>query len=308
MPERKGHGGSGHSRFDHMPTEELENILRLDFQLPEGEGLDADTLLYITEIIAGREASSSQPSRPDAEAAWQDLLTRYLPDGTTDLLGDGAGSEPVLSPGQPSPAVRRHSRGIRWMIRIAGVAAILAVLFFVTTITAYALGYDVWGTIAKWSNETFSFASTERADRRATAGPPSNNLKFSSLQEALDYFGIEETITPTWIPERFVLESVDASENAGLTAFSVCYSYENDVCAISVLCHEAPQEQYAHWQKDDVEPTTYEVGGVTHYLMTNMGRQKAVWMTGNCECNITGDMSKEELLAVIDSIYETSRK
>ena len=158
MPERKGHGGSGHSRFDHMPTEELENILRLDFQLPEGEGLDADTLLYITEVIARREASSSQTSRPDVEAAWQDLLTRYLPDGTTDLLGDGAGSEPVLSPGQPSPAVRRHSRGIRWMIRIAGVAAILAVLFFVTTITAYALGYDVWGTIAKWSSETFSFA------------------------------------------------------------------------------------------------------------------------------------------------------
>ena len=87
MPERKGHGGSGHSRFDHMPTEELENILRLDFQLPEGEGLDADTLLYITEVIARREASSSQTSCPNVDVAWRDLLTRYLPEGTTDLLG-----------------------------------------------------------------------------------------------------------------------------------------------------------------------------------------------------------------------------
>ena len=308
MPERKGHSGSGHSRFDHMPTEELENILRLDFQLPEGEGLDADTILYIAEIIAGREASSSQPSCPDAEAAWQDLLSQYLPEGTNGLLSDGAGAESVPSPRQPSPSARRHSRGIRWMIRIAGVAAILAILFFVTTITAYALGYDVWGTIAKWSSETFSFASKESGDRTDVPGQQSNILEFSSIQETLDYYGIEETIAPTWIPERFVLEFVEAAENAGLIAFNAHYSYGEDILAMSAFCHKEPQEKYAQWQKDDVEPTTYEAGGVTHYLMTNMGRQVAVWMTGNCECNITGDMSKEELLAVIDSIYETSRK
>lgn len=299
-------GRNSRARFDRMPTAELEDLLRLDFQLPEGEGLNEDTILYITEVIAGREASSSRTSCPDAAAAWRELLTRYLPDGTNDLLGDGMGSEPVPSPGQPSPATRRHSRGIRWMIRIAGVAAILAVLFFVTTITAYALGYDVWGTVAKWSSETFSFAARESGDRGDTAGRQSNNLEFSSLQEALDYFGIEETITPTWIPERFVLESVDASENAGLIAFNASFSYGEDILVMSGICHDEPQEQYAQWQKDEGDPTPYSVGGVTHYLMTNMGRQKAVWMAGNCECGITGDMSKEELLAVVDSIYEPS--
>ena len=35
------------AHFARMRTEELENILRLDFQLPEGEGLDEDTILYI---------------------------------------------------------------------------------------------------------------------------------------------------------------------------------------------------------------------------------------------------------------------
>ncbi len=222
-------GRNSRARFDRMPTAELEDLLRLDFQLPEGEGLNEDTILYITEVIAGREASSSRISCPDAAAAWRELLTRYLPDGTNDLLGDGMGSEPVPSPGQPSPAARRHSRGIRWMIRIAGVAAILAVLFFVTTITAYALGYDVWGTVAKWSSETFSFAARESGERGDTADRQSNNLEFSSLQEALDYFGIEETITPTWIPERFVLESVVAAENGGLIAFNAHYSYGEDI-------------------------------------------------------------------------------
>ena len=309
MSELKNTSGNSFSKFNKMSTEELDEILCLDFQLPESEGLDADTILYIAEIIAGREASSSQPSCPDVEAAWQDLLSQYLPDGTNDLLSDGAGAESVPSPRQPSPSARRrHSRGIRWMIRIAGVAAILAVLFFVTTITAYALGYDVWGTIAKWSNETFSFASKESGDRAEAPGQHSTSLEFSSLQEALDYYGIEETIAPTWIPDRFSLDIVVGIYNAGLITFNASYSYGEDLLVMSVLCHEEPQEKYAQWQKDDVEPTTYEAGGVTHYLMTNMGRQVAVWMTGNCECNFTGDMSKEELLAVIDSIYETSRK
>ena len=306
MSELKNTSGNSFSKFNKMSTEELDEILCLDFQLPESEGLDADTILYIAEIIAGREASSSQPSCPDVEAAWQDLLSQYLPEGTNGLLSDGAGSEPVPSPRQPAPTVYRRS--IRWMIRIAGVAAILAVLFFVTTITAYALGYDVWGTIAKWSNETFSFASKESGDRTDAPGQQSNILEFSSIQETLDYYGIEETIAPTWIPERFVLESVTAAENGGSIAFNAHYSYGEDILVMSAFCHEKPQEKYAQWEKDDVEPTTYEAGGVTHYLMTNMGRQKTVWMAGNCECGITGDMSKEELLAVIDSIYEDSRR
>ena len=308
MSELKNTSGNSFSKFNKMSTEELDEILRLDFQLPESEGLDADTILYIAEIIAGREASSSQPSCPDVEVAWRDLLTRYLPEGTTDLLGGDASADNAPAPGQPPPAVHRHSRGIRWMIRIAGVAAILAVLFFVTTITAYALGYDVWGTIAKWSNETFSFAAEESGDRTDAPGQQSNNLEFSSIQETLDYYGIEETIAPTWIPERFVLESVTAAENAGLIVFNAHYSYGEDILVMSAFCHEEPQEKYAQWEKDDVEPTTYEAGGVTHYLMTNMGRQMVVWMAGGCECSITGDMSKEELLAVIDSIYEDSRR
>lgn len=91
------------AHFARMRTEELEDILRLDFQLPEGEGLDADTLLYITEVIARREASSSQTSCPNVDVAWRDLLTRYLPEGTTDLLGGDASADNAPAPGQPPP-------------------------------------------------------------------------------------------------------------------------------------------------------------------------------------------------------------
>ena len=292
------------AHFARMRTEELENILRLDFQLPAGEGLDEDTNLYITEVIARREASSSQTSCPNVDVAWQDLLTRYLPDGTTDLLGGDASADNAPAPRQPSPAVHRHSRGIRWMIRIAGVAAILAILFFVTTITAYALGYDVWGTIAKWSSETFSFAEEESRDNSGESGQSSTSPEFSSLQEALDYYDIETAIAPTWIPERFVMESVSAADIPGMITFCSNFVCEENNFIVSIIWFEKPPQQYSQWQKDEGDPTPYTVGGVTHYLMTNMGRQKAVWINGACECGITGDISKAELIAMIDSIYE----
>lgn len=307
MSELKNTNGNSFSKFNKMSTEELDEILRLDFQLPDGEGLDEDTILYITEVIASREKSPSHVVCPDVDAAWEDLISKYLPDGTNDLLGNGEETKPVQSPKQPSPAIRRHSRSIRWMLRIVSVAAILAVLFFATTITAYAFGYDVWGAIASWSQETFSFVQADTKNNTDQTDPSNSgsvSSAFSSLQEALDSYGITAEIAPTWIPERFSLDSIDASENAGLTAFNASYSYGENILVMSVFCHEKPQEKYAQWEKDDVEPTTYEVGGIAHYIMTNMGRQKAVWFTSNCECSITGDISEDELLTIIDSIYE----
>ena len=307
MSELKNTNGNSFSKFNKMSTEELDEILRLDFQLPDGEGLDEDTILYITEVIASREKSPSHVVCPDVDAAWEDLISKYLPDGTNDLLGNGEETKPVQSPKQLSPAISRHSRSIRWMLRIVSVAAILAVLFFATTITAYALGYDVWGAIASWSQETFSFVQSDTKNNTDQTDPSNSgsvSSEFSSLQEALDSYGITATIAPTWIPERFSLDSVSASKNDGLIVFNTHYSCEDSILVISVICHEQPQEQYAQWQKDDVTPTIYEADGTPHYIMTNMGRQKAVWFTSNCECSITGDISEDELLTIIDSIYE----
>ena len=291
------------SRFDLMRTEELEDILRLDFQLPEEEGLDTDTILYITELIACRESASSKISRRNVEGAWQDLLTQYLPDGTNDVWGTGGEPEPEQIP-QPSPTVHRHSHGVRWALRIAVVAAILAVLLFVTTITAYALGYDVWGTVAKWSSETFSFAAKENGDRPDSPDQQPGTPEFSSLQEVLDSYGIETPIAPSWIPERFVLDSAYADEIPAFINFAAYYTYGEDMLLVSVLFHKTNPQGYAQWQKDDGDPIEYEKNGITHYLMTNMGRQKAVWLNGTYECGITGDISKEELIAMLDSIYE----
>ena len=86
MSELNNRDRNAYSKFEHMSTEDLETILRLDYQLPEGEGLDPDTILAITEVIANREKSESTPQYPDTDTAWNDFLTKYRPHGGQEIL------------------------------------------------------------------------------------------------------------------------------------------------------------------------------------------------------------------------------
>ena len=299
-------------RLDAMPTEALEELLRLDSQLPEGEGLGADAVLRAAEVIARRESAGPGTAYPDVDQAWQRFLTKYYPCEPLALAEETPGAPGMAPPPPPAPegAVRpRRGRNVRWLTRAALAAAAIAVLLLATTVTASAFGYDLWGVIAEWSKETFTFTANDRADRPApdahqagaSSGPEGG--EYASLQDALDSYGISTPLAPAWIPERFELDSVNV-ENTPFTFFRESYKYYDDILTISVLLHKESLQQYSQWQKDEGIPEPYNVGGVTHYLMTNMGREKAVWLNGNYECGITGDITHEELLRMLDSIYE----
>ena len=62
------------SIFDTMRTEELEEILFQDSQLPE-EASDVSAILYIADVLAKRKEN-----RPDVDAAWASFREHYLPD------------------------------------------------------------------------------------------------------------------------------------------------------------------------------------------------------------------------------------
>lgn len=317
MSELNNRDRNAYSKFEHMSTEDLETILRLDYQLPEGEGLDPDTILAITEVIANREKSDSAPQYPDTDTAWNDFLTKYRPHGGSFLDTDAdtiSKQEQSKSKPGDSPAVQRR-RSVRWLTRTALVAAIIAALLLATTVTASAFGYDLWNVIAEWSKETFTFTASDHTDRPTIdihqAGASSNleGAEYSSLQDALDGYGITAPLAPTWIPERFELDSIYVGETSSfvnLGAFYTCKDGTGNNLSISITLNMYSSEQYSQWQKDGDDPSTYVVEDVTHYLMTNMGREKAVWLTGNYECGITGDISRDELISILDSIYERS--
>ena len=130
-------------RLDAMPTEALEELLRLDSQLPEGEGLGADAVLRAAEVIARRESAGPGTVYPDVDQAWQRFLTKYYPCEPLALAEEAPGAPGMAPPPPPAPegAVRpRRGRNVRWLTRAALAFTLLADLFLLVLGRWYPVG------------------------------------------------------------------------------------------------------------------------------------------------------------------------
>ena len=70
-----------YSKYDRMSTESLEELLHLDAELPHGEGLDTDEIIYISKVLIKREEEHPTGQYPaiDVNLAWEEFQTIYLP-------------------------------------------------------------------------------------------------------------------------------------------------------------------------------------------------------------------------------------
>ena len=57
------------------------------------------------------------------------------------------------------------------------------------------------------------------------------------------------------------------------------------------------------FQKDQTECTEYESAGIIHKIYTNNGKQFALWDRENVKCSIVVDCQEENLIMILDSIY-----
>ena len=70
--------------LDHLSTEELEDILRADMEVSEG---DTDLALYIMEVITKREDATSEESGNRTLKALQEFRAVYnTPEGAGQTL------------------------------------------------------------------------------------------------------------------------------------------------------------------------------------------------------------------------------
>lgn len=309
-----------YSKFDRMSTESLEELLRLDAELPDGEGSDIDEILYISEVIAKREEEhpTGRYAEIDVEAAWETFQTKYRPfvtDGRSlyDFDDDEPGNTETASPApgtsSPSGKNRISTQGRRRLGRVASFAAAIAILLGLMTVTAYAMGYDLWGVIAQWTKETFTFVSASKANN---AESPNTNIvrddgEYADLQAALDDYGITEKLVPNWMPDGFSVAEVIVDTTSKRPDIVFCELCESDVKSliISVYIHHDPNyTTFVTWQKNDSDVILYEMGDCKFYLMENKDQLNAVWTNGPYECGVSGDVTLDELYQIINSIYE----
>ena len=202
-------------------------------------------------------------------------------------------------PEERKPRNTPRRRPVLSRLLIAAVIAVLASL-----LCAQAAGFDVFGVIGRWTHQNFKF---ERDNAAGEAAPPAASqtsyTSYATLQEAMDAYGVQEALAPSWIPERYKAQYIEATPFVERTMFNASYSEGTSELMFSYIYWTEKQYESSVLEKDGMSVILYEREGITHYIMSNEDVVAATWMNGNCECIIAGNVTREELERMIDSIY-----
>ena len=276
---------SSFAKYDTMSTAELQMILRDDASNTDGQGLDMDELFYVMDVLANRRKAHNKGKTP--EEALESFKRNYHPD--------------IYNNSSPASATTFAYKPIRrgyWKRGLIAVAAMIAIVIS-CTITADAWGFDLWDTVAKWTQETFHFGYFGQTEE-TNAPTPEFDYPCSSLQEALDTYKITAQLVPSWMPDGYIEQSVDIVQTPKQRQFMAIYQHGTDFIRIFIIDY---LDTYP-FQVEQSNPLmdVYSVNGTDYLIFENNGQLKATWIHETYECQISGPISLEQIKKMIDSI------
>lgn len=275
-----------YSRYDQMSTAELEQLLRLDFQASEDGEDDLDAILYISDLLAKRNGPF------DSDTAWKQFQTQYRPYADGRSLYDFEGEE-VSS---VCPAVRPRSA---WPLRrLAILVAALIACLLGGMVAAQAAGVDVFGAIARWTDETFRFVSAGSDD---TIGFGTDQGDIGQLQSVLQVLGMDGMF-PAWHPDGFTPGELEVTDlNISVSAHMDFFGGDRTY-AVAIQHFTQPTDNTGTFEKDDTPVEEYDHNGQTFYILSNLDSLTATTFDGEFMTMIYGTLTREEIKAIIDSI------
>lgn len=269
--------------FDYLNKlniQQLREILRL--QLDEDE-VNVELIKKINAVLA----SKTEEPELDVDSAYNRLRAA---EGSEPLYSE------VMDEMTAEKAVRPRPR-FRSLFRVGLVAAVMIVLFIGTGIVGYAMGFDFWGAMRDWTEDRFGFQIGESLYERTDVEYP-----YYELQEALDKIGVTADVVPKYIPTGYSVADVIISESTrGLGVFGTLTNNDGEILLNYIFTEKNSNRVFT---KDEVTPEVYTACDIEHNIFTNESNYIAVWMNQNIQCEIVGVKDKEELLKMIDSIYE----
>ena len=279
MSEMKG--CAEFAKYDTMPTEDLQEILRKHAHDELQVQMDLEELYYIMEVLADRRYDTPEQAAKETEEAYANFRKHYMPKGKQE------GRTKVIQ--FPNRVFRT-------------VAAVLAVVLFValsTSVAAQALHVDIWGKFANWTKEIFQFADTQNGTM-APEPEKEYNAELKSLQDALNDHEVMETLAPTWMPEGYI--SKDLKTMISPQVLNISAVYEKDGSELIIKICQTIGVQAPQTEKNDDFLELYVVDGVEYYIFSNTETLQVAWSIGEFECLMIGTITLEEMKMMIDSI------
>ena len=285
MPDTQDRRDSRLSRYDAMSTEALQAFLREDASKPMGEESDTKEILYVMEVLAGRRKAQTGGKNP-AEAL-ASFKHNYYKENETSFISESV------------PVVRKRSNSGHWKRGLIAAVAAICILMLGNSITVRAVGFDLFATIAKWTQETFHFGQAGQPDE---SDAPSPNFAYpcASLQEALDNYDVSLPLVPTWLPDGYMESDFKILDTPKQRMFQTKYQNGDRTIIVKIAEHLNSSPMQIEQSESLLE--IYPSSGIEYYIFDNHDMLNTVWIRENFECYISGAVSISTMKEIIDSI------
>lgn len=290
--------------LDALSAAEVAEVMEAALESMSEETYDA---AVIDAYLDALDRKAPMPETPDAETAYagfQQMLRSALLDSGVSAVSASA----------KRPA--RHQRLLR-----AGIVAAVSILCILGgMITAQAAGLDVFGTLAQWTEQVFSFGPIrgDGPQEEPCASEPGENSNgdvlnsdgsmqsrdaFSSLQGALDAYEITELVVPKHFPEGYIPTEVSVTNIDNMAIFTIHASLKKGEEILHYNIMRYTGEPHNQVQKNEMAVEKIQTGNTTYYLVKNEANYTLAWVTDHYECYIAAP-EKEVLIEIAQSMAE----
>lgn len=297
-------GNDRYAYLNQFSTDQLKALLRADMWTEDNS--DTDAMLYILQILEQRETETSPQSKIDLDQAWAEFQTVYhVPEGKGQALyPESDDKDPAQTPQQSRKTVPFH----RVFRKIAVVAAVVGICIL-SMVAAQAAGLDIFGALAKWTDETLQFVVSDRADRQApnqNGNNTQNEEYYQQISEQLEKCGIPVELAPQYIPTGFTLKKLECSSIGKTKTVSCAFlrADSDEHLAISYSNFDDLNTlQSLEIEKDESSVKQYVINDMAYYRFNNLEEHVATWSDGNSlMVMVTGTISENCMDLILQGI------
>ena len=265
--------------YDELQSENTQALLdRLEAEMEKEEIEDTGLIMALTKLLDERTPVPASDGTPE------ESLKRFRADFAPVLDGDFE---------EPQTARRLHP-----VLRAALVACLCVIMLFAV---ASACGVNLIAEFLEWREE--SFVLHGKGSGQMVMEEPAEG-EYASMAEAVASYGITDPVVPTWIPEGFEVQFVQAKDMSHAVNLTACYMQQEQEIRIKVYIGEGGGSD-VHSEHSDTESVPYESNGVEFLISKNNEQYRTSWAMNNCICSINGDITEREIKQMIDSIFTT---
>lgn len=272
--------------LNKLSTEALKDIIRADFT---SDDMDDDYVMRALEVITQREEQAD--GTVDVNAAWESFCDEYCTEEGTGLSLYDSSKVHASAQAEAMQVKPKRFKTTRSVLKCMGLTAAVMALLLAGIVAVQAAGVDIFGAIARWTEEVFHFESTGDI----------SDLEWT--QELCDY-GVPSALMPTWTPEGFETSESRVDDFTSFTEVWQSFSNPNgQYFDILITVYDAPEYiSSSLYQKDDSPIEEYQSNGRTVYLFANLDKHVATCVDGLTKISVVGDLTQDQLKQIFDSI------